>query len=177
MYLIIFGKIFFYFQREGKGGRRRGRETSMCKRNINWLPLACSQLGTWHKTQACALTGNQTSKLSIRRLALSPPSHTSQGYLIIVKFKDMLSYGIFWKIPLKLWCQVLATFQTSFSAVSMFCNSSGDINTLFFCSSSTVQPEVFVGEGVSIISAIDACVVVPSLQPFPYLSYPNASFT
>ena len=35
----------------------RGRETSMCKRNINRLPLAYPQLGTWPATQACALVG------------------------------------------------------------------------------------------------------------------------
>ena len=29
----------------GKGGRKRGRETSMCERNINWLPLADPQQG------------------------------------------------------------------------------------------------------------------------------------
>ena len=28
------------FLERGKGGRKRGRETSMCKRNIEWLPLA-----------------------------------------------------------------------------------------------------------------------------------------
>ena len=30
-------------------------------------------------TQACALTGNQTSDPFVHRLALSPPNHTSQG--------------------------------------------------------------------------------------------------
>ena len=40
----FFWKILFtYFQREGKGGRKRGRETSMCKRSIDQLPLACPQ--------------------------------------------------------------------------------------------------------------------------------------
>ena len=28
------------------------------ERNIDWLPLAHPQLGTWPATQACALTGN-----------------------------------------------------------------------------------------------------------------------
>ena len=52
----------------------------MCERYINWLPLARPQLGTWLASQACALTRNQTSDLSVPRLALSPLSHTSQGY-------------------------------------------------------------------------------------------------
>ena len=42
------------------------------ERNINvWLPLMCPQLGTWPATQACALTGNQTSDPLICRLALN----------------------------------------------------------------------------------------------------------
>ena len=35
--------------------------------------------GTWPATQACALTGNWTSDPLVRRPALSPLSHTSQG--------------------------------------------------------------------------------------------------
>ena len=36
-------------------------------------------LGTWPTTQACALTGNRTSDPLVRRPALNPLSHTSQG--------------------------------------------------------------------------------------------------
>ena len=56
---------FIYFQKEGKGGRKRGRETLMCERYINQLPLTRPQLGTWPATQAFALTGSQTSDLSL----------------------------------------------------------------------------------------------------------------
>ena len=35
--------------------------------------------GTWPTTPACALTRNQTSHLSVPRLALNPLSHTGQG--------------------------------------------------------------------------------------------------
>ena len=69
---IIFLRFLFYFQR--KGGRKRGRETSVpgC--------LSCAPpLGTWPATQACALTGNQTDDPLVHRLALNPLSHTSQG--------------------------------------------------------------------------------------------------
>ena len=38
--------------------------------------------GTWPATQACALTGNQTSDPLVHRLALNPLSHTSQGQRI-----------------------------------------------------------------------------------------------
>ena len=48
--------------------------------NINvWLPLVRPLLGTWPATQACALTGNQTSNLSVHRPVLNPLSHTSQS--------------------------------------------------------------------------------------------------
>ena len=50
-----FLRFYLFIFREGKGGRER-------KRNINlWLPLERPLLGTWPATQACALTGNQTS--------------------------------------------------------------------------------------------------------------------
>ena len=48
--------LFIYFQTEGKGGRKRGRETLMCG-CLSHAPPS----GTWPATQACALTGNQTN--------------------------------------------------------------------------------------------------------------------
>ena len=66
----------YLFLEEGKGGEKE-RE-----RNINlWLPLMCPLLGTWPTTQACALTGNQTSHPLVHRLVLNPLSHTSQGLI------------------------------------------------------------------------------------------------
>ena len=41
-------------------------------------------LGTWPTTQACALTGNQTSDLFVHRPALNPLSHTSQGWTSVI---------------------------------------------------------------------------------------------
>ena len=49
-----------------------------------WLPLVRPPLGTWPATQACALTGNQTSDLLVHRPELNPQSHTSQGQLFYV---------------------------------------------------------------------------------------------
>ena len=54
----------------------------MWERYIDKLPLACPQVGTWPPTQACALTGNWTSDVSVHRPALNSLSHTSQGYLL-----------------------------------------------------------------------------------------------
>ena len=76
--------LFIYFQREGKRGRRRGRETSACERYQ--LPLTCPPLGTWPTTQACALTGNQTGNLSVHKPALNPLSHTSQDHTSLSSF-------------------------------------------------------------------------------------------
>ena len=59
--------------------RQRGREGER-ERNIHvWLPLMRPQLGTWPVTQARALIGNHISDPLVRRPALNPLSHTSQG--------------------------------------------------------------------------------------------------
>ena len=55
----------------------------MCERQINQLPLAHHNLGTWPTSQVCALTGNRISDLLVRRPALNPLSHTSQGFINI----------------------------------------------------------------------------------------------
>ena len=84
MILIVLKKDFIYLLLERGGGRERGRETSMCERYIDQLPLTFPQLETWPATQACALTGNQTSDLSVCRPVLNPLSHTSQGMILIL---------------------------------------------------------------------------------------------
>ena len=68
-------KDFIYLFLERGEGKEKERE-----RNINvWLPLTCPLLGTWPATQACALTGNQTSDPLVHRLVLNPLSFASQG--------------------------------------------------------------------------------------------------
>ena len=58
---IYFLKIsFIYFEREGKGGRKGEKQTSLCERNINLLLLPCNPTGDWATTQASAPTGNPT---------------------------------------------------------------------------------------------------------------------
>ena len=71
--------LFVYFQIEGKGGGKRGGETSMCVEKHQSLPLAHLHLGTQATTQACALTGTQTSKLLVYRLVLNLLSPTSRS--------------------------------------------------------------------------------------------------
>ena len=60
------------------GGRKEGRETSMCERNIYWLPLACPRWETWLAIQACALTGTQAGELLVCGTVPNPLSHTGQ---------------------------------------------------------------------------------------------------
>ena len=69
---FFFFKDFIYLFLQGKGGRRKGRETSLC---------GCLQQATQTcpTTQACALTGNQTSDSLLHRPALNSLSHTSRG--------------------------------------------------------------------------------------------------
>ena len=68
---FYFFEDFTYFLGRGKG---KERETSMCD-----CLLSAPLLGTWPTTQACTLTGNQTSDPLLRSLALNPLSHASQG--------------------------------------------------------------------------------------------------
>ena len=52
------------------GGRKRGRETSMCG------CLSCApSLGTWPATQACALTGNRTGNSGLQSGPQSTEPH------------------------------------------------------------------------------------------------------
>ena len=64
----IFRIWFCFLDREGKGGRKKGRETSYMQ-----------QLGTEPATQACALTRNQTSYHSVCRT--TPKQTTPAGAL------------------------------------------------------------------------------------------------
>ena len=82
----FFKTLFIYLREKGRKGEK-GRETSMCNRYINWLPLTRSQLGTWPAPQACALTRNRICDLlvhrPVHRPVLNPLSLTSQCTLVI----------------------------------------------------------------------------------------------
>ena len=67
--LFMIYLLYLFIERK-EGGRRRGRETLMCKKNINRLPLTHAQQRTWPTTQACALIRNWTSDQEGRH---SPP--------------------------------------------------------------------------------------------------------
>ena len=59
--------------------RGEGREKEKKRNTDVWLPLPHLLLSAWPATQACALTGNQTSDPLIRRPIFDPLSYTSQG--------------------------------------------------------------------------------------------------
>ena len=100
----LLGTLFFYFLNfiDLLLKRRKRREKER-ERNINaWLPVTCPPLGTWPTTQACALTGNWFSEILVRRPALNPLSHTSQGHFFIYPMKKHNASGMFtWLIVLK----------------------------------------------------------------------------
>ena len=80
---FFFFKDFIYLFLER--GERKEKEREW---NINvWLPLVCSPTGA----QACALTGNGTGNTLVRRLALNPLSHTSQGPLLFLHSTNIYS--------------------------------------------------------------------------------------
>ena len=91
--ILFFSKDFIYFQREGKGGRMRGRGALMSERS-NWLPFAYPQLGTWSTTQACVLTRNQTGTQS------TEPHHPGLSPLILKPYEIHIIVSILqmWKL-------------------------------------------------------------------------------
>ena len=101
--------LFIPFHIEGKGGR----ETLIYDRNINWLPLAHPQLGTWPTTQACALTGNRTGDILVRRPTLNPLSHTRKGSTSFNIYKN--SYSSIWYV-----CQKTRVEHDLFGKFSFF---------------------------------------------------------
>ena len=114
----------------------------MCERSTDHLPRTCPQLGTWTTTQACALTGHQTSSLVVCRMMPSPLSHTSQGNihgfsplpLTSLLFKGQLYFHSITIMPLgKLFlCICLSTQDCSF--LSMY----------YFYTFSTLEREIYM---------------------------------
>ena len=59
-----------------------------------WSSLMHTKLGTSPATQACALTGNQTSDPLVRRLVLNPLRHITQGpILYLFNYLSVRTHG------------------------------------------------------------------------------------
>ena len=70
---IFFKFIYLFIFRKG------GREVEIEREKYQLVASHMPQPGTWPSTQACALTGNLTSDLSVCSSTPNPLSHTSQG--------------------------------------------------------------------------------------------------
>ena len=83
--------LFIYVQREGKGGRKTGRETLMCERNINVQEKHPSVASCTPPTGDPAHNPGMfpdresTGNLLVRRPAFNPLSRTSQGKYRILR--------------------------------------------------------------------------------------------
>ena len=59
--------------------------------------LSAPALGAWPATQACTLTGNQTSNPLLHRLVLNPLNHTSQGwFFLFILLILYIAFFFFW---------------------------------------------------------------------------------
>ena len=76
--------FFSFFERQVKREGKRGRETLMRERNINWLPPYMPRPGSKPTTQAHALTWNQTGDLLVCGMMPNQLSHTGQGHTHII---------------------------------------------------------------------------------------------
>ena len=76
---FFFSQRLIYIYREGKGRRKRVRETLICERNVSRLSLTCPQPGVWPATQTSVLTSNWPGDLWVCRMMPCLVSHTSQG--------------------------------------------------------------------------------------------------
>ena len=80
---LFFQRFYLFIFREGKGGRKGGRETSVC------VCLCCSPYWEPGLQPRHVPTGKRTGNPLVHRPAFNPLSHTSQGLwvLSIKKFK------------------------------------------------------------------------------------------
>ena len=77
--LVHFLKRFYLFIfREGKGGRERGRETSICGCLSRTPPL-----GTWPATQACALDWELNQVTGQHSVHWATPARAKMGTLLL----------------------------------------------------------------------------------------------
>ena len=92
-YFVLFLKMLFIFifrEREGKEGRKRRRETTMCE-NINCFAYHRPTHGHLAHHPGMCLMGMWTSGLLVHRLGLNPLSHSGGArYFYFREFTNIL---------------------------------------------------------------------------------------
>ena len=81
--IVLFKQRFYFFTFRERGRKGERVENSNVLEIHRSAGLVRPLLGTWPRTQACALTGNRTGDPLVHRLVLDPLSHTSQGYIVL----------------------------------------------------------------------------------------------
>ena len=118
--VVFFFNFDFFLEREGKGGRMRGRETSMWERNIHQLPLVSALTGTESATQACALTGIQLAPFCFWADTQPSKSHHSGWGGRFWIMRCCVVYGVilpkdttnhWYSLSIPYYCRMLQVFQ------------------------------------------------------------------
>ena len=78
MIFVFFKDLFIYFLERGEG-REKEREKHQCV-----VTTCAPPAGDLAHNPECAPTGNQTSDLLVRRLALNPLNHTSLDFYLFI---------------------------------------------------------------------------------------------
>ena len=93
LFFLRFYYLFIYLSSEGRGGRKRGRETSMYERNSYQLPCECPQPGTWlaHNPGMCPDQESNQWPFSLQDDA--PPTEPWHPGLNLV-FKKVKTLGL-----------------------------------------------------------------------------------
>ena len=76
IYLFIFGE-------RGREGEREGEKYQCERETLTGCLFHAPHPGAEPTTRACALTGNQTSDISLCRMTSSQLSHTGQGFFFL----------------------------------------------------------------------------------------------
>ena len=106
IFIFFFLRLYLFIFREGKGGRERGREISVCSclsRTSYW----CVRGNLWPATQACAQTGNGTR-------------NPCPGLSLLSHFLPLSLLGTS-SSPFYCFLYILSTHSSSFLVVAFTC--------------------------------------------------------
>ena len=84
-------KDYYLFREMGREGEREGEKDQCVRETSIGCLLHAPKWGLGPTTQARALTRNWTGDVLVRRPALNPLSHTSQGWILFFNILEVLS--------------------------------------------------------------------------------------